>query len=184
MPTYKSPHHGVELSEALHEAAVIAPIVRVILETFELYHPIGTPDGPVYVVNDLQPLTATIEAGAARNAGTAVEFLACSVAVGRPEEADTNATPTITLTVSNVSGLMSDALRSARGSLAPWEIIERAYASDDTSGPAMLPPLQLYLTNADISGELLVISASFGDSANVSVPRLTFRRADYPGLVR
>jgi hypothetical protein len=184
MPTYKNAHHGVELSEALHEAAVTANVKRVMLATFELYHPIGTPDGPIYVVNNLEGITATIEVLAARRAGYAVDFLPCAVTIGRPEEADTTATPEITLTVSNVSGLMSDALRSARGSLAPWEIIERDYASDDLSGPAMLPPLQLYLSHADISGELLTLTASFGDSANVSVPRLTFRREQYPGLVR
>lgn len=184
MPLYKDPHNGVALSEALHEAAVVAPISRVILATFELYHPIGTPDGPVYVVADLEPISATKEAYAARDAGATVLFMAASVSIGKPEESDTASDPQITCTVSNVSGLMSDALRLARGSILPWELIERDYASDDLSAPAMLPPLQLYVVAAVIAGDALTLTASFGDSSNVSVPRLTFRRNEYPGLVR
>jgi hypothetical protein len=184
MPIYKDPHHGISLSEALHEAAVTAPAGRAMLSTFELYHPTGTPDGPVYVVSNSEAITATKESGAARDAGVAVEWLPVAITINRPEESDTASTPQITLTVSNVSGLMSAALRAARGSLVPWELLEREYASDDLTGPAALPPLLLYVTNADIEGETLTLTASFGDSANVSIPRLTFRRAEYPGLVR
>lgn len=184
MPIYKPQRHGVTLSQALHEAATIAPVSRVILSTFELYHPIGTPTGAIYVVNDYADLVATKEATAAREAGVAVTFLACAVGIVRPEESDQAGTPSIGITAANVSGIMSDALRRARGSLVPWEIIERPYATDDTSGPAINPPMTLYLDSVEVDAETIVITASFGDSANVSIPRINFKRSEYPGLVR
>ena len=184
MPVYKPSRHGVSLSEALHEAAAIAPIHRAMLSTFELWHPVGTPDGPIYTVNDFQPLVATIEAGAARNASVAISFLPCPVDITRPEESDTQGTPEIGIAVKQVSGVMSEALRWARGSLIPWQLTERVYASDDTTAPAILPPLSVFLSSVDVDGETVTLKASFGDSVNVSIPRLTFRRTAYPGLVQ
>lgn len=184
MPTLSAPRHGVSLAVALKEAAITARADTVVLHAFEFYHPVGTPDGPIYVVADKVALTAKKEAGADRDAGLAVYFIPLSVSVQRPEESDTASAPEITLVVGNVSGLMSDALRSARGSLEPWVIIERVYVSTDLTGPAIDPPLQLYVTGVDIEVETVSLRASFGDSANVSVPRVTFKRSQYPGLVR
>jgi len=181
MPTYQSPRHGVSLSDALAEAAAVAPIDRVVHSTFELWHPL-LPDGPIYLVSDHEALLATIESTADRNAGVEVEFLAAPVRISRPEESDAAATPEIQLEADNVSGALSDALKITRGSLEPWVLIERIYASDDTSAPAVMPPMQMQLTNAEIAGAVARIRASFGDPVNVSVPRITFQRAAYPGL--
>jgi hypothetical protein len=99
-----------------------------------------------------------------------------------PEESDTAAAPEVTLSIGNVSGLMSEALRAARDSLVPWELTERVYASDDLSAPAMLPVLTLEVSRASIAGPLLKLTASYGDHTNVAVPRLTFKLTEYPGL--
>jgi hypothetical protein len=184
MPTYNDPIKGVSLSEALHEAAVTAPVDRNMLNTFELYHPVGTSDGPIYVVNDNEDLLATKEADADRDAGEEVTFMAGYVRLERPEESDQAATPELALAVDNVSGAFSDALRLARDSLEPWELIERVYASDDTSGPAILPPMRLYLSSVTLTDRTASMTASFGDSLNVAVPKTTFSRSEYPGLVR
>lgn len=183
MPAFGAPRHGVALADALKDAANTARVDLVVLHTFELYHPIGAPE-PIYVVANKENFSATKESTADRDPSTEVEFLAIAITIQRPEESDTAATPEIALSVSNVSGLMSDALRLARGSLEPWLIIERLYASDDPSGPLILPVLQLYLVSTSIDAETVTFRASFGDSANVSVPRTTFKRPEYPGLVR
>jgi hypothetical protein len=183
MPAYKSARHGVSLSQALHEAANVAPVTRAIVSTFELYHPLGTPSGAIYVVNDPSNLVATKEATATRDAGLTVTFLACQVSLTRPEESDGANAPQLSVSAANVSGLMSDALKAARGSIVPWELIERPYATDDLSGPAILPPLTLYLDSADVNADVISLTASFGDSANVGVPRIHFKRSEYPGLV-
>lgn len=184
MPTYGAPRRGVSLADALLDAAVTSNIATVVLHTFEFFQPLGTPDGPIYCVADEVNLLATKEATADRDAGLEVEFLAIRIQMQRPEESDTASSPEISITVSNVSGLMSDALRRARGSLEPWVLIERLYAANDTTGPLILPTLQLYVTGVDMDAETVTLRASFGDSANVSVPSITFKRSEYPGLVR
>jgi hypothetical protein len=180
MPTYLPKLHGVRLSEALAEAAAIAPVQRAILHTFELWH--MTLAEPVYVVNDYADLLAYIEQDASRNALTQVTFLACNVKISRPEESDSAAAPEVTLTVDNVSGVFSSALRLSRGWLEPWEIIERLYASDDLTSPALLPPLKLHVVSVDLTGQLATLHCRHADFTNYGVPRLTFNRHEYPGL--
>lgn len=183
MPTYSAPRRGVTLSEALQEAATIAPIERVVFSTFELWHPLGTPDGPIYVVNNFEDLSATKEADADRDAGLTVTFMASSVELDRPDEDDNAPSPEIALRVGNVQGIMSDAIRRARGSLEPWQIVERLYASDETDGPAATP-LRLIVTGVDITAEVVTLTCGYGDPANVAMPRTTFKRSEYPSLVR
>jgi hypothetical protein len=181
MPLYKSPRHGVTLSQALHEAAAIAPVSVVILHTFELWH--SSLAEPIYVVNNFEDLLATKEATADRDPSTEVEFMASSIALQRPTETDAGEAPELELTVSNVSGVLSAALRDARGSPDLWEVIERLYDQSDTSGPAHTP-MSLIVTGIDISTKTVTLRCSYGDPANVAVPRTTFRRSAYPGLVR
>lgn len=184
MPVFSAPRHGVSLSDAAKRAAAIAPLGRTMLSTFEFYHPIGTPEGAIYVVNNKVNFTATKEADATRDPGADIEFIAIDIVDQRPEESDAAAKPEIQFAVGNVSGLLSDATRRARGSLVPWELIERVYAADDTSGPSQLPPLALLVSNIDVIATVATLTASFGDDANVSVPSTYLRRRDYPGLVR
>jgi hypothetical protein len=180
MPTYLPPLRGVSYSHAYAEASAIAPITRAMLWAYELWHP--TLAAPIYFVDDRADLVATIEAGAPRGAGTSPTFVACPLSIGRPEESDGAASPEVNLSREGVSGLLKQAFDAARGSLVPWVLIERLYASDDTSGPAKLPVLTYQLNGSDITGAVATIRASFADPANVSIPRLTFRRAEYPGL--
>lgn len=180
MPTYRTVKNGVQLSQALAEAAAVAPVGRAMLVALELRHPALL--NPVRIVHNHEAIFATLEAGAPVGAGTTVEFMATFMEVTEPEESDTAATPEITVTLDNVGGLASEALKLARDSLVPWELTERLYASDDLSGPAMLPPLTLECTSARIAGNQLVLTASFGDHTNVAIPRLTFKAEEYIGL--
>jgi hypothetical protein len=177
MPAYLQPMNGVSLSEAAAEAAAVAPIQRAMLHTFELNH--SSLSQPLRVVNDYQDLQAYLEAG---SPNTPVLFWAADVKVTRPEESDTAATPTITLTIGNVGGVMSTAIKNADGSLDTWTVTERIYASDDLTAPAVLPPMVLTVTSAAMDGTTCSFNCSFGDPANVSVPALSFKRREYPGL--
>ncbi len=173
---------GVTLAQALQEAAAVAPIYRQMLYCYELWHP--TLAAAVYFVNDNADLSAFIEATADRNAGLEVEFLSCPMTVTRPEESDQPESPKISMSRPDLAGMMRPLLQVARGSLDPWIIIERVYASDDLSGPALLPPLEVELTSVDMVGSALQISAQFDDDGALAVPAITFRRAEYPGLQR
>jgi len=173
---------GVTLAEALQEAAAIAPITRQMIYAYELWHP--TLSAPVYFVNDNADLDAFIENTADRNAATEVTFVACRLAVTRPEEGDQPESPKLSLSRPDLGSLLKPLLDAARGSTVPWVLIERLYASDDLSSPAMLPPLQVELTNVDIVGSQVQMQASFDDDGTLAIPAITFRRSEYPGLAR
>jgi hypothetical protein len=182
MPVYKTARHGVQLSEALHEAAVVASVRYIIFVTFELWH--SSFDEPIYVVDNYEDLIAKKESTATRDASTYVTFMKSAIRHSKPEESDTAATPEITLEVDNVSGPISRALRTARGSLNPWELTMRLYASNDLTAPDQSPPTKLLVTGIEVSEETATLTASYGDPANFKVPKLTFKRSEYPGLVR
>lgn len=181
MPNYQTARNGVSMSYAQLEAAAVAPVTRPMLNTYELYHPLS---GRHRFVADNENLLATLEADAPADASTEVEFLAAPLTIDKPDESDTAATPETTLSLDNVSGLMSSQLDLTRGSLTPWELTERVFAGDDTSGPAILPPTVLDVDGVAIKGTALALKASFGNPNDVNVPRRTFKRSDYPGLVR
>ena len=173
---------GVTLAEALQEAAAIAPISRQMIYTYELWHP--TLSAPLYFVNDNADLAAFIEVTAARNPGVEVTFLSCPLAVVRPEESDQPASPKLSMSRPDLAHLLRPLLDAARGSLDTWVLIERLYASDNLAQPAMLPPLQVELTNVDMVGSALQIEAQFDDDGTLAIPSQTFRRNEYPGLAR
>lgn len=168
--------HGVTFEDAYTEAAAIAYAGRAMLDCFSLAHPL-MPE-TLYFVNDFQPFVGSIPIVGA------VTFEACPIRIGRPEESDQAATPEIKLEVDNVSGGISDALDSIRGSVEPWLLTNYLFASDDASGPVVLPPTVMEVTNVsydEVSGSL---SGSFGDAGNFPFPRLTFKRESYIGLSR
>ncbi len=173
---------GVTMSEAVQEAAAIAPIGRVMLYTYELWH--DSLVEPIRFVNDVIELDAALEADAPRSPGEFVNFMACPLSVKRPEESDTAASPTVELSRPDVGGLLKAALDTARGSVTAWTLIERLYASDDLTGPALMPPLNFELTSADVSAAAGKISARYDDDIDESIPHTIFKASEYPGLQR
>lgn len=182
MPTYLPTRAGVTYSLAFAEAAAIARLEYLMLECYELWHP--SFDEPIRIVNDVTAITATLEATAPRNAGEAVDFIAVMMSVDKPEESDTADNPSIALSRPDLSGILKNALDSARGSLEPWQIIERIYASNDLTAPAILPPRAYQVKTVTLSLAVSRMQANYDDHANEAVPRLTFKREFYPGLVR
>lgn len=181
MPDYQPAEHGVSMSYAQMEAAAIAPVTRAMLNTFELYHPLS---GRHRFCNDNQSFFGVLEDAAPEDAGELVEFLAAPLTINEPDESDSAASPEISLSLDGVAGAMAARLELTRESLVPWVLTERVYASDDNTGPAILPPTELELSSVGIKGSAVILKANFGDPANVSIPRLTFRRGQYPGLQR
>lgn len=173
---------GVTLAQALQEAAAIAPINRRMLYAYELWHP--TLSAPIYFVNDNADLAAFLESTAERNPSTEVTFVSCPVAMTRPEEGDQPEAPKISLSRPDLAGLLRPLLDAARGSTVPWVLIERLFASDDLTSPAMLPPLSVEVTSVDIVGAQVQLSATFDDDGTLAIPAITFRRTQYPGLAR
>lgn len=187
MPTYLDEENGLSLSEALAEAAVTARIDYVKLVTYEIWHP--SMDVPVRFVDDWEPLAATLEGDAPRNAGETVTFGACSVQRPVVEESDKAQSPEVSLRIDNVTGVVTDALRTARASNdpdvrdAPWQLIERAYINADTTAPAVIPVFKVTLIRVAMQGPTAVFTAAYKDSVNTSIPAITFTPESYPGLL-
>lgn len=184
MPVFEAPIHGLNLSEALKEAAAIAPVGRAVLYAYELYHP--SMSEPVRVVRNHEPIEARLEADATRNPNEFVTFLASAVRVSRPPEGDQAEAPSINITIDNVSAQLTQALRRARqsveGALQQWELIERVYCSDDLDGPDIEPPSRFTLSQVSYDAVTATLTANFGDPVNVSIPAITFKPEEYPGL--
>jgi hypothetical protein len=183
MPSYDLTRRGVTYSAALLEAAAVAPTGRAILETFEIFQDVATPDGAIYLVANPRDFNATKELTAERDAGLIVNFMAAPIVADPLDEGDSSEAPEMPVRFSNVSGLVSDAVRLSRGELAPWELIQRLYASDDPTGPAMLPVLSLLVSKVKVTAKEASLTASYGDPSNISIPALKFRRGEYPTLV-
>lgn len=173
---------GVTLSEAVQEAAAIAPITRAMLYAYELWHP--SLSAPIRFVNDVQDLVAKLEATAPRDANQNVTFIACPLQLRRPEESDTAASPTVELARPDVGSILKTGLDEARGSTEPWILIERLYASDVLTAPALLPPMTFDVTSAELSAAAGKLTAKYDDEIEDPIPRLTFKASEYPGLGR
>lgn len=173
--------NGVTFAQAYLEAASIATATRAMLDALELYHPAF---GYIRFVNDYVNLLATLEADAPDSGGMQVVWLACPMRIVPAEESDSASNPDVQIQIDNISGLVSDALAMTRGSLVPWVLTNRIYASDDTGAPAQLPPTVVEVRSIQIDSTSVTLICNFGDAGNVAIPALTFKRSDYPTLAR
>lgn len=174
--------HGVTFRDAYLEAAAIANVKRAMLETLELFHPLAP--ARLRMVNDQVPLLATLEADAPEDGGLEVRFEACPFRLAPAEESDQADNPQDEIEIDNISGAVSKALRLTRGSLIPWTITSRVYASDLTDAPAQLPPTVVEVRSVQVGTKSVRITGAFGDAGNVAIPALTFKRTEYPTLAR
>lgn len=177
MPTIRK---GVTLTDALTSAAAVAPVQRAMIFCFELRHP--SLSEPFRFCADKRPFTATLESDAPVDPGATVVHMPLPMTLAHVEESADNAAPEWVTQLSNVSGILAQALRAGRGSLDPWFITERLYASDEPSGPARLPTTTYQMNKADIAALQAQVSAGYSEPANIAYPSLTFKREQYVGL--
>lgn len=187
MPAYLPPRRGISHSTAIAEARSFARVDRPELLTLAFYHSAFVDDFgepmALYVVNDFEPLTATIEAGAPLDAGQAVTFEPVPMRVVFPEESDENRSPGATLEVGNALRALSPQLRAAAGTMEPVRLIARTYLPHDTSAPHEMPPLSLEMTGAESDGVNIAFGASYGDVANFPFPAVAYTAEGFPALV-
>lgn len=186
MPTFLNPEAGLELSAALAELAIAANVGRIRFETYELWHP--SMAVPIRVVSDTDPLVATLEDTAPRNAGEEVTFRAVKVQSEVPSETDSPGEAQLFFTVDNVAGDIKAALDLARQATDPavrdaqWQIIERVYVSSDLSAPHIRPVFKCTAVQVLIKGNAARFTASYRDSASTAIPAITFTPERYPSL--
>lgn len=186
MPAYLPPRRGISHSQALAEARVHADVTEPELLTLAFYHSafvddFGQPMG-VYVVCDLDPLQATIEAGAPLDAGDEVTFRPVPMRVVFPEETDDARNPGAQIEVSNVARILGPYLDQAAATQEPVQVIARTYLPSDTSAPHEMPPLRLELTGASADGNSVRITAGYGDMVNYPFPSVRYTFEDFAAL--
>lgn len=194
------------LSEAIREAYASADQDDVILETLELRHPSFTntlrivnngadPDfwrsvglEEAAVINALPEdqqryvgLVAHLEPDAVENGDALVPFIAFGFEIILPEVESAPLTE-FSIKIDDVSLEVSDALFLAATSQSPTIAVYRPYLLSDLSGPQMLPPPSLSLSDASMDAKTVTVRARLLDIGNKAFPGLTYSVERFPGL--
>lgn len=186
MPVYLPAINGLRVSQAYAEAMAAAPITRVMVSTYEFNHPLfidknGAVEA-IRIVNEYTDMSFTLEAAAPMNPGAFVLFTAVPCRVSGLNEGDGGEAQGVSLEVDGASGEIAAQLDRALNSAVPVTMMERIYASDDTSGPAQLPILPMTLRNVIVGDVTITANPTFFDPSNNSFPRTEYSKAAYPGL--
>jgi hypothetical protein len=168
------------LSAALLEAYASAPANQVIHHTLELWHPAFSL--PIRVVRDNASLDARIEAGAARDAGAVVTFVAYAFDIVPPDQSS-DALPQCVIEIDNVSRDIMAQLDLAVVQPDPITVIYRAYLSDmlDT-GPENVPPMEMTITHVNATPLRIRAVAGFPNLLDRAFPSLDYDLEVFPGL--
>lgn len=158
----------------------IAPIGRAMLYTVEINHPQLSESLRAVLAHE--NITATLEADAPFNGGEEVTFYALPLGVQLPQESDQAPSPAVRVWLDGVSRYVADQLDYTVATLQQASMIVRVYASDDLTGPANNPPLNMDLTHIRLTEQRVEASASYSDPANRAFPAKNFNRKEYPGL--
>jgi len=168
------------LSAALTEAYASAPVGQVIRHTLELWHPAFTV--PIRVVRDRAPIDARIEAGAARDPGAVVTFVAYAFDVVPPDQISSGV-PQCVIEIDNVSREILAQIDLAMAGSDKITVIYRAYLSDALlTGPENDPPLEMTLVSLSATALRIRAVVGFTNLMNLAFPKLDYTTDAFPGL--
>lgn len=175
------------VSDALAEAAALAPADEVILHTLEIRHPAfvdeaGNPTS-IFVVQDTQDLTAPLEAGAPVRGGEWVRFVGFLFSFAlMPIEPGT--TPEIEITVDGIDRSVIAQLDRAAESSDKIIVVYRPYLDSDLAdGPQMDPPPSFELSEVHATVTNVKAKARTGIDLRGNFPRRNYKATEFPGLV-
>ncbi len=162
------------MTPAEQEAYANADDTRITLYTLELNHDSFTQ--PLRIVNDNDPLTATLEDD------TAVTFTPFSFSIKRPpigEEPD----PSLSIDVDNVSGFLTPYLDAASRSGSSIRLTFRPYLIDQNDDTiTRLSSLTLAIRNASATMTGVTLTAAHINPANLPFPKEIYPSDRFPGL--
>jgi hypothetical protein len=128
-------------------------------------------------------LVARLEAGAPRDAGLLVPFVALGFDLELPA-VDTIPVPEIVVTLDNVGREIAKHLDAAAVSQERIEIMYRPYLSTDIEGPQMDPPMTMTLSEVEVDVFRVTGRARVLDIGNKAFPSEIYTIKKYPGLRR
>jgi hypothetical protein len=163
---------NTSLQEAIREAFVIAPAAKVILNTLEIRQAGQT---SLFIVQARRSITALDENGVSR------VFLPVGFQFSLPPSNE-EGNQSLVIAIDNINRAASDFIDLARQSEGIVEIIYRPYLSDDMTTPQMVPPLVLFLKEAQITAAQVTVKATFMDIVNMKFPSEIYSRLRFPAL--
>lgn len=128
-------------------------------------------------------LVARLEAGAPRDAGLLVPFVALGFDLELPP-VDTIPVPEIVVTLDNVGREIAKHLDAAAVSQERIEVMYRPYLSTDIEGPQMDPPMTMMLSEVEVDVFRVTGRARVLDIGNKAFPSEIYTIRKYPGLRR
>jgi len=174
------------LSDALAEAAALAPAEEIIRHTLEIRHPDFVDDtgerDSAWMVADTEELTAPIEAAAPVKGGQWVRFNAVGFSFAlMPIEPGT--TPEIEITIDGVNRALIRYLDLAMESGKPIAVAYRPYL--DTAiedGPQMDPVPTFEVAEITVGVTNMTMKARTGIDLRGAFPIRQYTLAEFPGL--
>ena len=163
------------LPDALKEAYASAPSGVVILDTLELSHP-SIPDDTVFIVNNQDGCTATLEDGV-----TNKDFIPMAFEVKLPPPGD-KGVQELSIGMDNVDRFISDFFNKAKAYKEPVKATYRPYLNTDLTQPQLNPPLNLNVVDVNITSQKVVARATFADLINKKHPLQVYSRSRFPSL--
>ena len=177
----------MSMSEALAEAYASAPADELVLETIELHHP-GFIDEfgslvSIRLVQSFEDHTLGLENTAPLNPSEMVLFKALAFEF-TPTGFGEGEVPSIQLSVSNVSRIITKYLEQASQYTDPITLIYRPYLESDPSEPQIDPVVIMTITSVESGVMAVTGTASLSDVHNWPFPNKKYTPEAYPGLVR
>ncbi|WP_316214290.1 DUF1833 family protein [Bradyrhizobium sp. SZCCHNR2032] len=169
-------------SEAMLEAYASCPPSARIYFTLELWHPSFAQAARV-VANVGDDMSLGIEAGAPRDGGAMVTFIACPFQADYPEQRE-GQPPTAKISIDNVARDLVPQIRAALGIRAYIDVLYREYLGSDLTGPAY-GPVQFELRNIQMTGTTLTGTVMVRNLQNKRFPRLdkNYTYQQFPSLL-
>lgn len=161
------------LTAAIREAYASVPAGVVSLSTIEVTHPSQAKS--LYFVQDGIPFTAQLETG------QQVTFQPCPFRMRLPA-LGSSGVQELYIAIDNVDQQVSDFVAAAAAAGKPVKVVYRPYLSNDTTGPQMVPPLELFLSDVTVNAVEVSGRATFADVLNKPYPTQAYQRSRFPGL--
>lgn len=130
---------------------------------------------PIYLVNDGYQFDAKTENE------LDVSYLPRAFEIGVSVEGTTGVR-TINLTVDNTDLQVSKYLASAINNNLPIEVVYRLYLSSDPVYPQNNPPLRVFLSNVEVSGNTVAGELTWIDLSNAAFPNAYYSNDNFPSL--
>lgn len=162
-------------NEALLEAYASCPPSARVYFTLEIWQSSFAQPARV-VANVGDDMSFGIEAGAPRDAGSTVVFLACPFTADYPEQRE-GQPPSTKIKIDNVNRELVPQIRAALGTRQYIQILYREYLGSDLTEPAY-GPVEFQLSNVQMVGASLTGTAVVKNLQNKRFPRLN-KNYDY-----